>query len=99
MPPALPLDYRDYAAQVREFFDATMKTARRRKLAGGFDEKPMNKAIKNFADEAEKLEQDRQDCALRTGAHARRSKRSATARRRHGWAHQRRVDGCGAFAD
>ena len=57
---ALPLDYRDYATQVRDFFDATMKTARRRKLASGFDEKPMTTAIKNFADQAEKLEQDRQ---------------------------------------
>ena len=29
----LPLDYRDYAAQVREFFDESMKLAKRRKLA------------------------------------------------------------------
>src|SRR6185312_13272348 len=47
----LPLDYRDYAGQVREFFDESMKTARRRKLDSGFDPTPMNKAIEKFADE------------------------------------------------
>jgi N-acetylated-alpha-linked acidic dipeptidase len=59
--PGLPLDYRDYASQVRDFFEASMRAARRRKLAGGFDEKPMMSAIKNFADEAERIEKARQD--------------------------------------
>lgn len=57
----LPLDYRDYAAQVREFFDQCMKAARRRKLAGAFDEKPMNKALQNFSEEAERIEKARQE--------------------------------------
>jgi N-acetylated-alpha-linked acidic dipeptidase len=57
----LPLDYRDYAGQVREFFDESMKTAKRRKLDGGFDPTPMNKAIEKFAEEAERVEKARQD--------------------------------------
>jgi N-acetylated-alpha-linked acidic dipeptidase len=57
----LPLDYRDYASQVREFFDESMKTARRRKLAGGFDEKPMISAMQRFSEEAERAEKARQE--------------------------------------
>jgi len=38
-----------------------MKTARRRKLAAALDEKPMNKALQNFSDEAERVEKARQD--------------------------------------
>jgi N-acetylated-alpha-linked acidic dipeptidase len=57
----LPLDYRDYAAQVRDFFSESMKTARRRKLAGALDEKPMMNALQKFADEAEHVEKARQD--------------------------------------
>ena len=57
----LPLDYRDYAWQVREFFDQCMKTARRRKLAAALDEKPMNKALQSFLDEAERVEKARQE--------------------------------------
>ena len=57
----LPLDYRDYASQVREFFEQCMKTARRRKLAGAFDEKPMNKALQSFSEEAERIEKARQE--------------------------------------
>lgn len=56
----LPLDYRDYAREVREFFDQSMKTARRRKLAGAIDAEPMNKAIQRFAEEAERVEKARQ---------------------------------------
>ena len=57
----LPLDYRDYAWQVREFFDQCMKTARGRKLATALDEKPMNKALQSFSDEAERVEKARQE--------------------------------------
>jgi N-acetylated-alpha-linked acidic dipeptidase len=57
----LPLDYRDYAWQVREFFDQCMKTARRRKLADALDEKPMNKALQSFSEEAERVEKARQE--------------------------------------
>jgi N-acetylated-alpha-linked acidic dipeptidase len=57
----LPLDYRDYAWQVREFFDECMKVARRRKLAGALDDKPMLKALQNFAAEADHVEKARQD--------------------------------------
>ena len=57
----LPLDYRDYALQVREYFNESMKTAKRRKLAGGLDEKAMLDAIQNFSAEAERIEKDKQD--------------------------------------
>jgi len=57
----LPLDYRDYATQVRDFFNESNKLAKRRKLDAGFDEKVMLKAVENFSDEAEKVEKARQD--------------------------------------
>jgi N-acetylated-alpha-linked acidic dipeptidase len=60
----LPFDYRDYAAQVREFFDESMKTARRRKLASGFDDKPMINALQTFSEEAERIEKARQDTVV-----------------------------------
>jgi len=57
----LPLDYRDYASQTREFFNECMKLARLRKLDGALDEKPMNKALASFADEAEKIQKAREE--------------------------------------
>jgi N-acetylated-alpha-linked acidic dipeptidase len=66
----LQLDYRDYAAQVREFFAESMKTARQRKLTSGIDEKQMNDAIDAFSSEAEKTERARQE-AVQTNAGAR----------------------------
>ncbi len=60
----LPFDYRDYAGQVREFFDESMKSARRRKLASGFDDKPMMNALQTFSEEAERIEKARQDTVV-----------------------------------
>ena len=57
----LPLHYVDYASQVREYFEQCMKTAKRRKLARTLDERPMDKALQAFADEAERVEKARQD--------------------------------------
>jgi len=57
----LPLDYRDYAWQTREFFNECMKLAKQRKLAGALDEKPMNQALDNFADEAERTQKAREE--------------------------------------
>ena len=57
----LPLDYRDYATQVRDFFTESMKTARQRKLTNGIDEKQMEDAIDAFASEADKTERARQE--------------------------------------
>ncbi|MBA2705049.1 MAG: M28 family peptidase [Blastocatellia bacterium] len=67
----LPLDYRDYATQVREFFTESMKTARRRKLTSSIDEKQMNDAIDAFSSEAEKTERARQDAIVQPSAAAR----------------------------
>jgi len=47
--------------QVREFFEESMKTARRRKLAVGFDEKAMMSAVQKFSEEAERVEKARQE--------------------------------------
>jgi N-acetylated-alpha-linked acidic dipeptidase len=57
----LPLDYRDYASQVRDFFNESMKLAKRRNLANAIDEKLMNEAIQKFSEEAERVEKERQD--------------------------------------
>jgi N-acetylated-alpha-linked acidic dipeptidase len=59
--PGLPLDYRDYALQIRDYFNESMKTARQRKLATDLNEKSMMEALKNFADEAERVEKAKQD--------------------------------------
>ncbi|HEX8160733.1 MAG TPA: M28 family metallopeptidase [Pyrinomonadaceae bacterium] len=49
---ALPLDYADYAEQIRDFVNETVKTARRRKLADSFDAKALLDAAKDLGDEA-----------------------------------------------
>jgi N-acetylated-alpha-linked acidic dipeptidase len=59
----LPFDYTDYASQIREYFNDSMRLARARRLDSGVDEKAMNDAIKNFADEAARVEQERQRLA------------------------------------
>jgi N-acetylated-alpha-linked acidic dipeptidase len=69
----LPFDYTDYAKQIREFFDETMKLARWRNLAGSLDEKPMTEALDDFAKEAERIEKNRQD-AIRSSNRARLAK-------------------------
>lgn len=56
---ALPLDYTAYAAQIREFFEESMKNARRLKLAGTLDDKAMLEALDNFAKEAARVEKIR----------------------------------------
>jgi N-acetylated-alpha-linked acidic dipeptidase len=63
----LPLDYVDYASQIRDFFEESMKTARQRNLASGFDEKLMHEAIRKFGEEAARAEKARQD-AIAEGA-------------------------------
>jgi N-acetylated-alpha-linked acidic dipeptidase len=60
----LPFDYGEYAVQVREFFSESMKTARRRNLAGALEEKPMLEAIQDFADEAERVQKTRRETIL-----------------------------------
>jgi N-acetylated-alpha-linked acidic dipeptidase len=57
----LPLDYRDYVGQVREFFEQSQKTAKRRKLDTSYDPTPMNKAIEKFSEEAGRIENARQE--------------------------------------
>ena len=56
----LPFDYTDYGNQIREYFNDSMKLARARKLDSGIDEKSMTDAIKNFTEEATRVERERQ---------------------------------------
>ena len=57
----LPLDYTDYANQIREFFKETVTLAKRRDLSASYDEKAMNAAIEDFAKEAAQVERNRQE--------------------------------------
>ncbi|HJP91243.1 MAG TPA: M28 family metallopeptidase [Pyrinomonadaceae bacterium] len=69
----LSFDYTDYARQIRDYFNETMKLARLRNLASGLDEKSMTDAIDDFAKEAERIEKNRQD-AIRSSNRTRLAK-------------------------
>ncbi len=58
---ALPMDYTDYAEQLRDFVNETARLANQKKRGDAFDAKPMLKAIDNLADEAEKIQKRRID--------------------------------------
>jgi len=55
----LPLDYTDYAAQLREFVTETKGLAVRRKLGDSFDAKSLLNAVDDFAEEAAKIDKRR----------------------------------------
>ena len=57
--PALGFDYTDYANQISEYFDESVKLAKRRHLDKSIDERAMNEALKNFADEAARIESEK----------------------------------------
>ena len=57
----LQLDYRDYAAQIRDYFTESMKTAKRRNLASTINEKAMRRAIESFAEEADRIERSKRE--------------------------------------
>jgi N-acetylated-alpha-linked acidic dipeptidase len=59
--PALPFNYTDYAAQIRDFMTETTRTATRRRLADSFDAKALNDAIRDFADEAARVDRRKQE--------------------------------------
>jgi N-acetylated-alpha-linked acidic dipeptidase len=58
--PAVSFDYTDYANQIREYFNESVKLAKRRHLEKAIDEKSMNEALKDFSDEAARLENEKQ---------------------------------------
>lgn len=58
---ALPFDYTDYATQIRDFFTETQRTAMRRRLADSFDAKALNEAIRNFMEEATRVDRHRRE--------------------------------------
>ncbi|HMJ25260.1 MAG TPA: M28 family metallopeptidase [Pyrinomonadaceae bacterium] len=55
----LPLDYTDYASQLREFVAETKTMALRRKLGDSFDAKSLLAAVDDFAEEAAKIDKRR----------------------------------------
>jgi N-acetylated-alpha-linked acidic dipeptidase len=55
----LPMDYRDYATQIRDFFNESKKTAKRKRLDGSFDDNAMARAIDNFAQQADEVDKAR----------------------------------------
>ena len=59
--PGLPFNYRDYAFQIRDYFNESLKAAKRRNLASAFSEKPMMEAIEDFAEEAQRVEKAQRD--------------------------------------
>ena len=69
----LPIDYTDYATQIRDYFTEAMKFARVRKLEASLDEKSMAAAIDEFAKEAERVEKSRQE-AIRNSDRSRLAK-------------------------
>jgi N-acetylated-alpha-linked acidic dipeptidase len=60
----LPLDYVDYAAQLREFMNETNRLATRHKLGDSFDSKSLLRAIDNLAEEAAKIDKRRREEVL-----------------------------------
>jgi N-acetylated-alpha-linked acidic dipeptidase len=61
--PALQFDYTDYANQIRDYFNESVKLAKRRHLDKAVDEKAMNDALKEFTDEAARIETEKQKLA------------------------------------
>jgi N-acetylated-alpha-linked acidic dipeptidase len=59
--PGLPFNYRDYAFQIRDYFNESLKAAKRRNLASAFSEKLMMEAIEDFAEEAQRVEKAQRD--------------------------------------
>lgn len=57
----LPLDYNNYAIEIKNFFQESLKTARRRNLEKSFDEKAMTEAIEDLTKEAARVEKSRDE--------------------------------------
>lgn len=57
----LPMDYSDYAMQLRTFANETKRLANRHKLSESFDARSLLRAIEDFSDEATKIEKRRQE--------------------------------------
>ncbi|MGH9908169.1 MAG: M28 family peptidase, partial [Pyrinomonadaceae bacterium] len=77
---ALQFDYTDYAREIREFLNESVKMAKQRNLGAAFDEKEMTRAIDEFLRDATKLEQSRQELVAEIGRS--RSEESAPGRAR-----------------
>ena len=69
--PVVSFDYTDYANQIREYFNESVKLAKRRHLEKAVDEKSMNDALKDFSDEAARLKTRAETFHRRQGFSAR----------------------------
>lgn len=81
----LQLDYSDYANQIRDYVNETVKTAQRRKLADSFDAKALLDAAKELGDEAARTRTRRDELVAeveRTLTHADNANQRAVARLR-----------------
>ncbi|HZE70628.1 MAG TPA: M28 family metallopeptidase [Pyrinomonadaceae bacterium] len=58
--PSLPLDYSDYAAQIRQYLDDNLRLAKRRNLTG-FESKAAIEAVGELFKEAERVEKSRRE--------------------------------------
>ena len=57
----LPFDYASYANEIRDFFQESLRTAKRRRIEASFNEQSMNTAIDEFLREANRVEQEKKD--------------------------------------
>ena len=57
----LPFDYSDYATQIRDFFNETLKLAKQRGLDSAFDDRSMSSVLDEFSKEAARVEKTRQN--------------------------------------
>jgi N-acetylated-alpha-linked acidic dipeptidase len=60
----LPLDYTDYATQLRVFAEETKRLANRKTLGNSFDSKSLLRAIEDFGEAAARIEKRRREDIL-----------------------------------
>jgi N-acetylated-alpha-linked acidic dipeptidase len=65
--PALPFDYADYAGQIRDFVNETVKTAQRRRMADSFDSKALLDAASDLGEEAARVRTRQRELTAEVG--------------------------------
>ena len=57
----VPFDYVSYANEIRDFFQESLRNAKRRRIDASFNEAAMNSAIDEFLREANRVDQEKKD--------------------------------------
>jgi N-acetylated-alpha-linked acidic dipeptidase len=57
----VPFDYVSYANEIRDFFQESLRNAKRRRIDASFNEAAMNSAIDQFLREANRVDQEKKD--------------------------------------